>query len=1785
MLHPFRRHRSVVIALALVSFGSWVTFRTYSHSQSAALNLDRQASTSRAAYSNPAKATESARAHISEAYGKLPLSFAVNHGQTDERVDFLARGGHYDLFLTSTEAVLVFSAPKPGSKDRRPNIPDFPKSGSSSPKINSAALRMQIVGANRHAHPIAVEQLPGKSNYFIGKDSQKWLTGIPTFRKVRYEEVYPGVHLDYHGNQQQLEYDFVLEPGADPQIINVRFEGAKRLRIDAVTGDLTMRVGTDKLRFEKPKIYQEIRGAEKQWIDGRYVIRGKNKIGFQVGAYDEGKPLVIDPVLLGYSTYLGGTAEYYGPAIAVDGAGNAYVTGSTRSTNFPVTAGAFQSTNHAPYNAFVSKLDPTGSTLLYSTYLGGSGGGFYNDMGLAIRVDSAGNAYVSGVTNSTNFPVTPGAYQTTFGGGGFTGCCFPGDAFITKLNPSGSVLVYSTYLGRSGWDVGAGLAIDSSGNAYVAGQTHSTNFPVTAGAFQTTYRGTSGCGGNTNSGFITKLNASGTALVYSTYLGGSGFDGATSIAVDASGNAYVTGHAHSPNFPTTIGAFQASPPGPTCPGPAFVTKLNASGTGLAYSTYLSGTNGYVHGSSIAVDASGNAYVTGYTSSTTFPTTGGAPQTTYGGGAIDAFATKINPAGSALVYSSYLGGNGNDHGTSISIDNSGNTYVTGGAESTNFPTTAGSLSSVNSGNRDVFVSQVDPGGSSLLYSTYIGGNGDDYGTGIGLDLVGNVYVSGVTGSVNFPVTVGAFQTTKGTGSDALVLKLTFASPPLDSDGDGVPDTTDNCPNAANADQADADGDGIGDACDSAPACAGVAPPTSMVAWYPGDGNAQDIQGGNNGTPQGTLAFPAAKVAQGFGFDSDDDRVVIPHNNNLNVQAPGFTADFWMKGIKNQPQSLATIFEKSHALGSANGWVFQVNSSTGRMQFAIGNGSGFPDVFGVGDVLDGNFHHIAGTWDGSTMRLYVDGALQPGATPLSTPVGNTGTVNIGFWHAGPSRFYRGIADELEIFNRALSQTEIQALFDAGSAGKCKLDSDHDGVPDANDNCANVSNPDQADFDGDGRGDACDNCVQTANADQADSDGDGVGDACDICPSDPNKVYPGTCGCGVPDTDTDGDGTPDCQDACSTDPNKTAPGQCGCGVADTDSDGDGTADCNDQCPIDAAKTAPGACGCGVADTDSDGDGTPNCFDACPTDPGKTDPGVCGCGVPDTDSDSDGVADCIDNCPQRANPGQEDADQDGVGDACDNCPATANADQKDGDGDGVGDACDNCVTTPNSDQKDTDGDLAGDVCDNCVTTPNTDQADADGDGVGDVCDNCRATPNADQLDTDGDGVGDACDNCRTAANADQADTDGDGVGDACDNCRVNSNADQADSDGDGVGNACDNCSLANPNQADTDGDGVGDTCDNCVTTTNPDQLDADGDGVGDACDNCRTTANADQADADGDGVGNACDNCNLANSDQTDTDHDGVGDACDNCRITPNTNQADADSDGVGDACDNCRTTGNPNQADADSDGVGDGCDNCRVTSNPNQADADGDGIGDACDNCRVTANPNQADADGDGVGDACDNCRSTSNPSQIDSDGDGVGDACDNCPTTPNPDQRDTNGDGLGDACTPFQFPQGGQFVIGDLVNQAGGVTVNFWGSQWAKNNPMSGGPGSNAFKGFENGNALPTCGSTWTSQPGNSSNPPATMPQYMAVIVSSSITKNGSVITGNIQRIIVVKTNPGYGPNPGHWGTGQVVAIVCGAPTLSASVSYSPLPLAPLSGFEWLGALGNPPALAGRFNWRP
>jgi beta-propeller repeat-containing protein len=700
-----------------------------------------------------APAIAATAAHVSESYGKLPLQFEENRGQTDMAVRFLSHGAGYSLYLTAGEAVLVLSKPE-----------------------HNVALRMSLVGAAREPQLSGLDKLPGKANYFIGKDPAKWRKNVPTYAKVRYREVYPGIDLVYYGNQRALEYDFVVAPGADPKKIVLDFKGADKLEIDA-GGDLVLHASGGDIRQHRPVIYQSIEGIRRD-VGGGYVRKGANRVAFKVAAYDTSRPLIVDPVL-SYSTYLGGSGGDQGAGIAVDSDGNAYITGRTTSADFPTTLGAFQSVaSPAGANAYVTKLNPTGSALVYCTYLGGSG----DDKGAAIAVDASGNAYVTGTTRSTDFPTTAGAFQPTLAGGS-------SNAFVTKIASTGSALVYSTYLGGSGasGDGASGIAVDGAGNTYVTGATSSNDFP-TAAAFQPTFAD-SGLFGTTNA-FVTKLDPTGSSLVYSTYLGGSsarGGNAGAAIAVDAAGNAYATGVTQSDNFPTTPGAFQTTTGGggsPGLPWDAFVTKFDSSGS-LVYSTYLGGS-GDDQGRGIAVDATGNAYVTGSAGSTNFPTTAGAYQPANGGGS-DSFVTKLDPAGAALVYSTYLGKASGAVSSGIAVDSAGNAYVTGmtfmicGRSSciNDYPTTPGAPQPDYGGSgSDGFVTKLDPAGSALVYSTFLGGSGADNGSGIAVDTSGNAYITGGTNSPNFPTTATAFQPIlRGTGgaSNAFVAKIVDAPP--------------------------------------------------------------------------------------------------------------------------------------------------------------------------------------------------------------------------------------------------------------------------------------------------------------------------------------------------------------------------------------------------------------------------------------------------------------------------------------------------------------------------------------------------------------------------------------------------------------------------------------------------------------------------------------------------------------------------------------------------------------------------------------------------------------------------------------------------------------------------------------------------------------------------------------------------------------------------------------------------------------------------------------------------
>jgi hypothetical protein len=680
---------------------------------------------------------------VQSAYGHLPLSFEANEGQMDSHVQFISRGHGHQLFLTPSDAVLAFRTGEAKGEQRNGEVYQG-KLSNNPPPPSQSVLRMKFDGANSHAEMVGHDQLPGNVNYFIGGDPSKWRTNIPTYKKVEYKNVYPGIDLVYYGNQGQLEYDLIVAPGADSKQITLAFEGAEEINVDK-HGDLVLTVlrsstdsahgDTAALRLHKPVVYQMSEHGKKHLLDGAYVLLVSETppltphVAFKVAAYDASQPLIIDPVL-SWATYLGGSGQDNLQSIAVDQAGNAYVTGYTNTaTGFPGTVGssivstngAFQGTyGGGTWDIFVTKLNATGTALIYSTYLGGSG----EDVGEGIAVDQAGNAYVIGYTDtSSGFPgITASSIQSTNAGGGH-------DAFVTKLNAAGTALVYSTYLGSSGEDQGWAIAVDAGGSAYVTGFTNSSGFPGTSsssivstnGAIQGAFGGSSGSYGDA---FVTKLNSAGTALVYSTYLGGSNDDGGyhNGIAVDQFGSAYVTGFSYTPSgFPGTTGSSIVSTNGAiqgTNAGgqDAFVTKLNAAGTALVYSTYLGSSGTGELGNGIAVDQAGNAYVTGYTASSGFPgttgssivSTNGAFQGTYGGGAWDAFVTKLNAAGTALVSSTYLGGSGIDVPSGIALDQAGNAYVTGYTYTTGlgFPgITASSIQSTNAGGGDGFVAKI------------------------------------------------------------------------------------------------------------------------------------------------------------------------------------------------------------------------------------------------------------------------------------------------------------------------------------------------------------------------------------------------------------------------------------------------------------------------------------------------------------------------------------------------------------------------------------------------------------------------------------------------------------------------------------------------------------------------------------------------------------------------------------------------------------------------------------------------------------------------------------------------------------------------------------------------------------------------------------------------------------------------------------------------------------------------------------------------------------------------
>jgi len=682
------------------------------------------------------------RPELVPALASMPLAFEVNQGQTSTEAAFVARAAGQTIFLTQDGTVLRLAR----AKTTRDRI--------SGRDRTEAVLKMTFMGASPRTHVSGEDPLPGTANYFTSNDPVRWRRNVPTFGKVRYRNLYPGIDAVYYGNQSRLEYDLIVQPHADIGQIVLGFDGARDLQIDS-DGDLLLSTAVGTLTHHKPFIYQADGAGRRRRIAGKYVLKESDRVGFEIGKYDRSRPLIIDPVLF-YSTFVGGGGNDAGWDIAVDGAGNAYVIGSTSSIEFPATSGSYSTTYAGGSDTFVLKLNSTGSGLFYSTYLGGTAA----DVGLAVAIDLSGNVYVTGNTMSSDFPVTPGAHDGTLDG--------PFDAWVAKLDASGSTLLYSTYLGGSDADFGGeDITVDAVGDAYVTGETRSPDFPTTPGAYQMALHGF-------QDATVTKLNASGTALIYSTFLGGNdtygGPEDGFGITVDAAGNAYVAGRTGSIDFPTTALAYDTTYNGGILD--AFAAKVDPSGSTLLYSTYIGGSDND-QAYEIPVDAAGNAYLAGFTRSTDFPVSAGAFQTANAGD-FDAFAVKLDALGRSLAYATYLGGSGDDEAWGLTVDGSGDAYVTGFTRSTNFPVSANAFQTAYGGGpSDAFVTKLNSAGSGVVYSSYLGGTGDDWGLGIALDALPspNAYVTGQTGSIDFPVTSGAFQPVYAGGSnDAFVTKI-------------------------------------------------------------------------------------------------------------------------------------------------------------------------------------------------------------------------------------------------------------------------------------------------------------------------------------------------------------------------------------------------------------------------------------------------------------------------------------------------------------------------------------------------------------------------------------------------------------------------------------------------------------------------------------------------------------------------------------------------------------------------------------------------------------------------------------------------------------------------------------------------------------------------------------------------------------------------------------------------------------------------------------------------------
>ena len=1006
--------------------------------------------------------------------------FTNNQGQLENDEIFFTSSGSDKTFGFCESSVLIRL-----SKKIKDNLTE------------SSIVKLTFENSNK-VIPKGIEELNHKSNYFIGNDSTKWKRHVPNYEKIVYENLYDGIDLVYYFNKNGLKYDWVIKPYVDSNKIVERFEGIDSLNIDS-EGTLIIDTNAGLLKEEKPYSYQKTLG-DIFGIDVSFKLIGEERITYEIGDYEMSNELVIDPLI--YSTYVGGSDIELSRDIVLDSNNNAYITGYTRSSDFPTTPGCFNNFHNGNGvnggDIFVFKLNSNGSSLLYSTFIGGSDG----DRSESIALDYENNIYIAGDTWSLDFPTTPDCFDNSYNGFG--------DVVVIKLNHNGSSLLYSTFVGGSDLDWESSVAIDSNNNTYILGQTWSADFPITPSCYDDSLNGTSDI-------FVFKLNSNGSNLTYSTFIGGSESDMGSAIALDSENNTYITGNKQSSDFPTTFSCYDDSHNENI---DVFVLKLSSNGSNLTYSTFIGGGD-RDYGCDIVLDSEKNAYITGYTYSSDFPTTSGCYDNSYNGGDEDVIVLKLNSDGSELLYSTFVGGSKYDHGFSIALDSKNNTYITGSTDSSDFLTTYGCYNDSGNG---VFVFKLNSDGTDILYSTYVGEWGT--GEGIALDSDNNAYVTGYTKSSDFPTTVGCYNDSYNGGTyDVFVFKIDIK----------------NYPQLKNISF-------------SKTSCYRT---TSIKIYI----NVSDIED-NESDLLSLMQYRAP-----FGDWKDlDETYIIDHWATTFIPDKNAKVGFYDLRIKiiDQDGGWSKWLEYSDAFEIFNfipiAEIDEIKPNPayeGQKVWFYGNGTDDGTIEGYNWLsnIDGflsreksfnlsnlsiGTHTIAfkvkdnnNSWSKDVILNSILKVLKDSDGDLVTdiydkfpndPSASIDSDNDGYpdeWNEGKSQNYSTTGLQLDTFSNDPNEWK---------------DSDKDGIGDNSDAFTNDPN-EWKDSDKDGIGDNSDAFPNDPN-EQKDSDGDGVGDNSDAFTNDPNESK-----------DSDGDGVGDNSDAFTNDPNEQK-----------DSDGDGVGDNSD-------------------------------------------------------------------------------------------------------------------------------------------------------------------------------------------------------------------------------------------------------------------------------------------------------------------------------------------------------------------------------------------------------------------------------------------------------------------------------------------------------------------------------------------------------------------------------------------------------------------------------------------------